>query len=426
MSDAASEQPDEHGAWRVLVDELETARRRADAERAARLAERLGERLRASAREGESFYAAVFDGIDVELAILDDIGRLIAVNRAWRDFARAHGMRDPTHGVGANYLELCESATGPFADSAHRVADGLRGVLDGARDGFQLEYPCPTPTKELWFKLRASRLPESSLLVVSHEDITARRRAETELHQRNEDLHAFSRRLSEANRELEAFSQSVSHDLRAPLRAIDTLAERVLDESATAMPESARDLVERIRSEAGAARERIAELMSLSRAGGADLRDDVVDLSAITHEMLDAMRRHDPERRVETSVQPDLVVRGDAPLLRVVMENLLDNAWKYTAPRAHARIEVGAIREGHEVPVFFVRDNGIGFDPRQATRLFQPFQRLATGIRGTGLGLVTVRRIVRRHHGDVWAAGEPDRGATFFFTLHDPHARNGA
>lgn len=234
-----------------------------------------------------------------------------------------------------------------------------------------------------------------------------------ELEQRVADR---TRELVAANRELEAFASSVSHDLRGPLEAVDGYA--FLLNQTGKLDAQMREHVAGIRSAARRMLELIEDLLYLSRMSSSAMVEETVDLSAIARSVIDDLFRASPERRVEFVAPDTQLVYGDAGLLRIVMENLLRNAWKYTSHRNHARIEFGQFEHGGRT-IYFVRDSGSGFDPRSAGRLFQPFQRLHSEeeFPGHGIGLATVRRIIRRHGGEVWAEGAVEKGATFYFTL---------
>ncbi|HEU4700594.1 MAG TPA: response regulator [Gemmatimonadales bacterium] len=224
--------------------------------------------------------------------------------------------------------------------------------------------------------------------------------------------------LEHKNRELESFSYAVSHDLRAPLRRIDSFGRALEETQAARLDEAGTKFVRRIRESAGQMAELIDDLLHLARVTRADLRRQPVDLSALVTHLVAQRQAAEPERRVELVVRPNVEAEGDARLLRIALENLLDNAWKFTAGRDPARIEFGMMRQQGE-PAYFVRDDGVGFDMAYAGRLFGPFQRLhsTTEFAGTGIGLATVQRIVHRHGGRTWAEGVVGQGATFWFTL---------
>jgi len=220
------------------------------------------------------------------------------------------------------------------------------------------------------------------------------------------------------NKELEAFSYSVSHDLRAPLRAIDGFSQALLADHAGQLDEDGRGYLERVRGAAQRMAQLIDDLLSLSKITRAQLKRERVDLTEVAQKILTELGSRDPERKVATRVAEGLVVQADPRLLTVMLENLLGNAWKFTSKQSAASIEVGTELRGNET-VYLVRDNGAGFAMEHATKLFAPFQRLhaASDFEGTGIGLATVYRVVTRHGGRAWAEAEPGQGATFFFTL---------
>ncbi len=222
-----------------------------------------------------------------------------------------------------------------------------------------------------------------------------------------------------AARELESFAYSVSHDLRAPLRVIDGFAQMVLEDYAAQLDTLGRDHLKRIVAAAGRMNSMIDTLLEMSRMTGRELRFERVDLSETARQLIEELKAAEPGRQVQVAVQPDLSVEGDRTLLRLVLQNLLGNAFKFSARASDARIEFGRRPDGDHA--FFVRDNGAGFDMRFADRLFGVFQRLhsQSEFAGTGVGLATVQRIVRRHSGRIWAESEPGKGATFFFTMWD-------
>jgi len=223
--------------------------------------------------------------------------------------------------------------------------------------------------------------------------------------------------LTLVNREMEAFSYSVSHDLRAPLRAVDGFAQALEERGAAHGPEE-RELLSRIRGAAGRMGQLIDDLLRLSRASRGELKPQEVDLSAMVREVAAGLAERAPARAVAFEVEPGLRAEGDPRLLRIALEQLLENAFKFTRGVPAASIAFGAAA-GERGRAFFVRDNGAGFDPAGAGRLFQPFQRLhhADEFEGTGIGLATLRRIVHRHGGTAWAEGRSGEGACFWFTL---------
>jgi signal transduction histidine kinase len=226
------------------------------------------------------------------------------------------------------------------------------------------------------------------------------------------------RDLEHKNRELESFSYAVSHDLRAPLRRIDSFSRAILESQAQKLDEPGRRYLERVREASQQMSQLIDDVLHLSRVTRAELREQDVDLSALANLILTRMQESEPARKVEIKVRPGVVVTGDGQLLRIALENLLENAWKFTSKQPETRIEFGVTQASGE-PTYFVRDNGAGFDMTYVDRLFGPFQRLhAQGeFPGSGIGLATVQRIIHRHGGRVWAEGLVGQGATFQFTL---------
>ncbi|MHB9024640.1 MAG: PAS domain S-box protein [Armatimonadota bacterium] len=249
-------------------------------------------------------------------------------------------------------------------------------------------------------------------------DITERKKAEEAVEKLNEDLRHRTVELEASNREMEAFTYSVSHDLRAPLRSIDGFSQSLLMEYVDTLDEEGKDSLHRVRAAAQRMGQLIDDLLRMSRVTRAEMTREQIDLTAMATDIAENLRETQPEREVEFVIAPDVRSYGDPNLLRIVLDNLLGNSWKFTSTRPVGRIEFGMRYENGE-SVYFVRDNGVGFDMEYGEKLFVPFQRLhaITEFPGTGIGLALVKRIIERHGGRVWAEGEIDRGATFYFTL---------
>jgi PAS domain S-box-containing protein len=252
-------------------------------------------------------------------------------------------------------------------------------------------------------------------------DISESKRIAQELELRNAQLLS-------SNSELEAFCYSVSHDLRAPLRGIDGFSQALLDDYADRLDDTGKQYLQRVRTGAQGMAALIDDLLALSRITRAELERQFIDLTKMARSVANDLSRQDQARDVEFVIAPGLEAQADAQLMRTVLENLLGNAWKFTSRCSHARIEFGRM-QANGLSAFFVRDNGAGFDPAYASRLFGAFQRLhaATEFPGTGVGLASVQRVIYRHGGRVWAQSAVNQGATFFFTLWaDPMANERA
>jgi hypothetical protein len=269
-----------------------------------------------------------------------------------------------------------------------------------------------------------------ALVLVTLHDVTALRDAEDALARAEDDQRRLTADFEERVRErtvqlqaaigeLEAFSYSVSHDLRAPLRSIAGFSQALIEDAGPSLSADARDDIARIVAAARRMDHLINDLLTLSMVTRAEMTRESIDVSDLANRIVSELGDVSPTRPVVTKVASGMVAHGDPRLVRVALENLLTNAWKFTSRRERACIEVGQIDGDGASSVFFVRDNGVGFDPAFADKLFGPFQRLhdAAEFPGTGIGLATVRRIVLRHGGRVWAESRPGQGACFYFTL---------
>jgi len=255
-------------------------------------------------------------------------------------------------------------------------------------------------------------------------DITERKRAEDELKRYHGHLETLvatrTAELEASNRELESYSYSIAHDLRSPLRTIAGFSQILKEDLKDRLTESETKSLDRVINAGIRMSQMIDEILELSRITRCDLTLETVDMTAIANDILYRLKESEPRRNVQCTVKKGLLVQGDSHLLEMVLLNLLENAWKYTSKNSESMIEFGSNEVSGE-HIYYVKDNGVGFDMKYQSSLFKPFSRLYTGkdFEGTGIGLATVQRIIQRHGGQVWASAEPGRGATFLFTLQE-------
>lgn len=366
---------------------------------------------------------AVLDVLPVGVIIADASGRVLEISpEAQETFGDISRRTDPA--LRYARLEPRDAVTGaPLAPGE----SALERALDRGESVIGQEIDVLTPEGDARTLLvSAAPIRDGRARVVggvaTSVDITARKRGERELESLKSELEQRveqrTAELSAANAELEAFSYSVSHDLRAPLRWIDGFAQAIDEEHAEALGESGREYLRELRDSVRRMRELIDALLGLARVTAQPLERQPVELGALAREVARRIPAENGGRRVEWRIADGITVEADRSLLGVVLDNLMRNAWKFTRDRDPAHIEVGAQREGSELAVY-VRDDGAGFASEMGGRLFRPFERLHPNgeYEGTGVGLALVRRIVQRHGGRVWVDAEPGRGATFWFTL---------
>jgi hypothetical protein len=348
----------------------------------------------------------------------DDAGRFILANKA---MAKAYGTAVPVllGKTDADFVRSPDEIDRFRADDLEVIQRGRAKLIpeeivtDAKGDTHILQ------TIKIPFALYGTSTP--AVLGVST-DITELKQAEQQIRQLNTDLEERVRlrtaELAAANRELEAFAYSVSHDLRAPLRGIDGWSLALLEDYADTLDAQAQDYLQRVRAEVQRMSRLIDDLLKLSRLSRSGLRLESIDLSAMVESIASRVRQTDPERNAEFVIHPGLHANGDPSLLEAALQNLVENAWKFSGKNPQPRIEVGSEYQNERI-AYFVRDNGAGFDMAHAKKLFVPFQRLHndSDFPGTGIGLATVQRIIRRHGGDIWAEGALGAGAVFFFTL---------
>lgn len=308
--------------------------------------------------------------------------------------------------------------------SIEEAAEQDRMILSGAEPLVRFDLRiAPDPMRERWYYIvkRPMRAPDGS---ISHVlgvaiDVTERKKIEEELRLHRDELAATSALLEDSNRQLESFAFTVSHDLQAPLRRIEQFSALIAEKLAGAADAELLQYHERIGQNCRSMRGLIESLLGFSRGLGGEVNRETVDLSALARVIAEDLGETAPDRIVRVGIQDGLTALADPRLMEIVLRNLLQNAWKFTADCAEARIEFGAYRDEEGRSGWFVRDNGIGFDPAEAERIFDMFHRLhaADEFPGCGIGLATVRRIIRRHGGGIDARPLPDGGAEFRFTL---------
>lgn len=292
-------------------------------------------------------------------------------------------------------------------------------VLQGAfSDHLENRCLCQDGTWK-WFWWKAQSIPAEGLIYATARDVTEQKKSQEEITLLNATLNERATQLDASNQELEAFSYSVSHDLRAPLRGIAGFTQALEEHARGTLDSTSQGYLARVRRAAERMGFLIDDLLKLSRLTRAEMHIESVNVSALAESILSQLRQREPRRQVEWTVAPGMTVQADAALLRILLDNLLENAWKFTSKNPAARIEVGFTQPEGQPRACFVRDNGVGFDMRYASKLFGAFQRLHSMVEfpGTGIGLATVQRIVRRHGGQVWAEARLNAGSTFYFLV---------
>ncbi len=403
---------DEYVRRGSLTDDLlAQALRYAIDQRAARRA--LRQRMR---MQGE-----IVDSMTECLVVVDASGRLVLANRAARLYGERYGLVEL-----GSLGELAERVGLYDASSGARIAverRPLRSALDGHVVVDRVARVSLGKATERWLRLSARPLrdgdsDEITGAFVLFRDITEAREADARLARLNAELEARvearTAALEATNRELEAFSYAVSHDLREPLRALEGFSQALDEDYGDTLDEEGNLYIERISRATMRLTERIDALLTLSRVTRGVLRREAVDIGELARRSLESLQEREPERRVRWQVQDGLVVEADPPLVAIVVENLLHNAWKFSRDRDEAHVEVGRAEAG-----FFVRDDGVGMGESYVERVFDAFTRYHSEreFEGTGIGLTTVKRIVHRHGGRVWLESAEHQGTTVWFTL---------
>ena len=367
----------------------------------------------------EGRFRAVAENANDSVISIDSHGNIIYFNRAAEQafgYTAAEVLDQPlTLLIPERYRDAHQHGLERYLTTRQAKVIGKSMELDGRRkDG--TEFPVEV-------SLASWRMRDETYFTGILRDITLRKENEKRIIDLNSRLLERTNELETVNKELEAFSYSVSHDLRGPLRAIDGFSQVLVEDYHDRLDQIGLDHLQRVRKGAQHMGNLIDDLLKLSRVTRAELKLVTVNLSDLVQSITQELRDLDPQRQVEISITPGLLTSGDPRLLQVALKNLMDNAWKFTSKQTQAGIEFG-MEKNRQGPVYYLRDNGVGFDPRYAHKLFSAFQRLhdASEFPGTGIGLATVKRVITKHGGQIWVEGAPGEGTTFYFTLHPKYA----
>ncbi len=342
-----------------------------------------------------NYVEGIIESMVDSVVVLDPTGRIVRANRVMTEtfgFENHHLIGQP---ISVILPEIRIPNTGKFeAESVGLSHNGRKFPISLSLSPLEIE----------------KGLSGHSVLVIR--DITSLKQTEQQLKDSNLDL-------SNANRELEAFSYSVSHDLRAPLRSVDGFSQALEEDFGSQLPSEAKAYLARIRTSVQKMGKLIDDMLNLSRITRTAINPSPVNLSEIVHEITEEIESQEPKRHVETKIEEHVEAIADPSLIRVALQNLIGNAWKYTSRHPEAHIEFGVKTSQNNRPVFYVRDDGAGFDMAYSKKLFGAFQRLHgnSEFPGTGVGLATVQRIIHRHGGSIWAESAVEKGSTFYFTL---------
>ena len=393
------DRPDEVGRLAATLNTM-AARIGESHEALERRVEARTQELERARQEQDHFFS-----VSLELLCIAGVdGRFRRVNPAW---AQVLGW-STAELTARPYLELVHPDDRASTETQTIALEKGHHIL-----AFENRYRCKDGSYR-WLSWKAAPLPGTDVVYAAARDVTEQKQAARAL-----EMHALD--LANANRELEAFSYSVSHDLRSPLRSIDGFAQALLEDYHDRLDDTGQDFLSRIRAAAQRMGTLIDDLLSLSRVSRFELVRTDVDLSAMAQELARRLQDSDPARRVDWRISPNLKACVDTRLVRVALENLFANAWKFTSKQEHAVIEFARVAAPNGSPRYVVRDNGAGFDMAHAGKLFRAFQRLhgPSEFPGTGIGLATVQRAIRRHGGSIWASGSVGGGAAFEFTLEE-------
>lgn len=358
-------------------------------------------------KESEQRYRLMVDNVkDYAIISLDSEGNITSWNKGAE---KLKGYTSPEI-IGKNFSILYPKEDLEAGKPQHELAEATRlGTYED--EGWRIRKD----GSRFWANVVITAI-KSSIGTLSFSKIT---RDLTQRKQYEEDLKKSTTALKAANKELEAFSYAVSHDLRSPLRGIDGFSQALLEDYGDKLEDQAKEYLSYVREGTQKMGKLIDDLLNLSKMTRQEMRFEEVNLSESAKSIAQRLQNQDPKRHVEFVIQPNIKALGDTGLLGIVLENLLNNAWKFTSKNPLALIEFGARKDQNERSIYYLRDNGIGFDMKYYSKLFGAFQRLHADAeyKGTGIGLATIRRIITRHAGEIWAESKLGEGTTFYFTL---------
>jgi PAS domain S-box-containing protein len=371
----------------------------------------------------ESLNVSILNSIPAQIALLDSEGIIIAVNQTWRNFGMTNSLKSNSYGIGENYIKVSAKAVGSDEMSGKKMAIGIGEVIKGNVNGFSLEYPCHSPGEKRWFIARVSPTQHGTDrgAVVMHTNITERVMADEEIKKLNETLEKrVEERTSElllANKDLEAYTGTVSHDLRAPARAIANFAKIIREEYANKMELKEMELFRFIEDSAIRMNDIINDLLKLAKYGNEKMKPEMIDMTRFIEGIWLNISRISPHN-AELDLKGLSEEMIDKSTMQQVIINLLTNAIKYSSKKDKPVVTIWS-EVNKEYTTFYFKDNGAGFDMKNYSRLFGAFQRFhnARDFEGTGVGLTLVKRIIEKHGGTVGAEAKLGEGATFYFTL---------
>jgi len=392
---------------KCVLSSIHDITKRMEAENGSETARKELVATKISKDEALEYAESIINTVREPLIVLDQDLRVVKVSRSFYEFFKVN--REET--VGQLIYDL-----GNKQWNIPKLRELLETILPQKTtfDNYEVEHDFSTIGRRIML-LNARQiqrvLGKERVILLAIEDITEKRKLERGVMKARDTAEA-------ANKELEAFSYSVSHDLRAPLRSIDGFSHVLLEDYQGKLDAPGKNYLERIRKATQHMGNLIDDLLKLSRVTQSELHEETINLSKMIQKIAQTYKKSTPGRTVKTVIQEGIIIQGDPDLMQIALTNLIDNAWKFTGKQKHPCIEFGAILKDGE-NIFFIRDNGVGFDMAYVDKLFGAFQRLHTmdEFTGTGIGLATVKRIITRHGGKIWAEGKVGKGATFFFTL---------